>query len=408
MMRYLKRFFRKFKATTFVVILLHITLPLQVFAAIQGAQPTPKVSFTFDDGYKSVWQHAAPVLGKYGFTGTSYVTTGFVGQENHMTWNQIKRLQNERGWDIGSHTVTHPLLTQVSASQLNQELNKSKNMLTSRGINVRSFATPYGDYNNQVLAAAAKYYETHRPFHDQGHNHWPYSDYLLQVRQVQRDISVAQVKQYVDEAKQNNTWLILVFHDIKNLPSTELGVYDYARKDLNAVAKYVADQGLSVTNVANGVVSSDSNLISDGDFVTGMGSWRTDASTNVRFLAQNRGAMPFTNGVVRMTAASDRNVHLFAPQASVTYGATYLYKSFLNVETIQGGAVGYYIDEYDQLGNWISGQYKIEERSSFVENLNFTYQPSSAAVTNASLQVIVTANSGIVAYVDSFRMYHVR
>lgn len=378
---------------------------LPAHAIVRNPAPAPQVSFTFDDGYKSVWQHAAPVLEQYGFTGTSYVTTGFIGQENHLTWNQVKRLQNERGWDIGSHTVTHPPLAEVTQPQLEQELRRSKNMLLNRGINVRSFATPYGDYNNQALAAIARYYETHRPFHDQGNNHWPYSDYLLQVKQVQRDVSVAQVKQYIDEAKQNNMWLILVFHDIKNTEPATIGTYDYARKDLRAIARYVHEQGVAVTNVADGIVTSNSNLLPGGNFEGGIGPWTTDAMRHVQFRAQNRGAVPYANGLVRLTTAPDRNVHLFSPRVAVQSGSGYLFKSFLNVETIQVGAVGYYIDEYDQFGNWISGQYKIAEHSSFVESINFAYEPSNAAVKEASLQVVVTADSGILAYVDSFRMY---
>src|SRR6185312_8364696 len=69
------------------------------------------------------------------------------------------------------------------------------------------------------------------------------------------------------------------------------------------------------------------------------------------------------------------------------------------------GEVGFYIDEYDANGNWISGQWKAAENSSFVEDMNFTYKPTSAAVSKASLQIYTKANPGITAYVDNAQMF---
>jgi peptidoglycan/xylan/chitin deacetylase (PgdA/CDA1 family) len=392
-----------------VVILITAFSQAQLAAAIEpagtAANTGAKVSFTFDDGNRSAWQHAAPVLAQFGYVGTSYVTTGFVGQEGYMNWNQVKRLQNERGWEIGSHSVTHPLLTEVSSTQLETEMRQSKQMLATRGIQARSFASPYGDYNNAVMAAAARHYENHRGFHDQGNNYWPYSDYLLQVRQVQRDISVDQVKQYINEAEANGTWLILVFHDIKT-DTEPLDTYDYSRGNLRLVAKHVHDQQLPVTTVGNGTAQGTTNMFgASGDFDGGLGSWTTDAPTNVMPVAGRNGMTPSPTAAVRMVSAPTKNVHLFSPQVSVSSDRTYLFKSFLNTETITTSAVGYYIDEYDSSGNWVSGQYRAEEPNSFVECINFTYTPTSTSVKHAQLQVILTSGSGSRVFVDGFKLY---
>lgn len=399
-------------ALTAAVILVTISSQAQVGFALEpsltSSQSGAKVSFTFDDGNRSAWQHAAPVLAQFGYVGTSYVTTGFVGQDNYMNWNQVKRLQNERGWEIGSHSVTHPLLTEVDSTQLEKEMRQSKSMLERRGLQVNSFATPYGDYNNNVLAAAARYYQNHRGFHDQGNNYWPYSDYLLQVRQVQKGISVDQVKQYIDEARVNGTWLILVFHDIKADTEPLADDYDYARGDLRQVAKYVRDQQLPVTTVGQGTASGQTDLFgTSGDFNTGLGNWTTDAPTNVMPVAGRHGIVPTPTASVRMISDPSKNVHMFSPQITVTADKTYLFKSFLNTETLNGSAVGYYIDEYDANGNWISGQYKAHEPNSFVENLNFVYNPTSATVSRAQLQVILTSGSGSRVFVDGFKLYDV-
>jgi hypothetical protein len=83
-------------------------------------------------------------------------------------------------------------------------------------------------------------------------------------------------------------------------------------------------------------------------------------------------------------------------------------KNFLNVASISAltsGEVGFYVDEYNANGQWVSGPWLKSENSSFVEDMNFTYKPSSPAVTSASLQVLVTANSGITAYLANSQMF---
>lgn len=398
------------KAVLFAAIILVTTsAQAQLASALEPLAASgsgAKVSFTFDDGMKSAWQYAAPDLAQFGYVGTSYVTTGFIGQNGYMNWNQVKRLQNERGWEIGSHSVTHPLMTEIDSTQLEKEMRQSKQMLETRGLRVNSFASPYGDYNNAVMAAAARYYQNHRGFHDQGNNYWPYSDYLLQVRQVQQGISVNQVKQYINEAKANGTWLILVFHDIKADTAVLDDDYDYKRGDLRQVAQYVHDQQLPVTTVGQGTATGSTNLFgTSGDFDSGLGTWTTDAPANVTPVAGRHGIVPSPTAAVRMISSSSKNVHLFSPRVTVSSSNTYLFKSFLNAETMTGSSVGYYIDEYDANGNWVSGQYKASEPTSFVESMNFAYTPTSANVKHAQLQVILSSSTGSRVFVDGFKLY---
>ena len=81
-----------------------------------------------------------------------------------------------------------------------------------------------------------------------------------------------------------------------------------------------------------------------------------------------------------------------------------MFKNFLNVQAISLGSVGFYVDEYDINGNWISGQYLKAENSSFVEDMNFAYKPSSAKIAKARLQVIASG-SGVTAYLANSQMF---
>ena len=407
--------------------LVSVLLPQQAFALATNTTPTAKVSFTFDDGYISAYTQAAPTLATYGLKGTNYVISGCVGMTTapntchantsatYMDWAQVTALQNSYGWEIGGHTATHPYLATSDASdgqpnvltpaQVAQELTQSKADLTSHGLNVTDFASPYGDYNNATLAQIAKYYATHRGFADVNNNTWPYNDLLLNNFPVQAGVTVAQVQAKIDQAIANKTWLVLTFHDIKINPSTSPDDYEYGTTQLGQIAAYVKakqDAGLlKSTNVNQGSVTSDTNLLPNSSFNSGIsGGWTTDAPTAVTVNNAGNGSYPDPTNSIKFVSGAT-NAHLFSPKVTVNPSTTYMLKNFVNLVSVSSGEFAFYIDEYDANGNWISGQYKVAERSPFVENMNFTYKPSTQAVGKASLQVIATGNSGITAYFDN-------
>ncbi|PJE65097.1 hypothetical protein COU91_03460 [Candidatus Saccharibacteria bacterium CG10_big_fil_rev_8_21_14_0_10_47_8] len=106
------------------------------------------------------------------------------------------------------------------------------------------------------------------------------------------------------------------------------------------------------------------------------------------------------HGINNAAQSTTKNAHLFSPKIAVTSGTAYTINSYLNIKQITSGVVGFYIDEYDANGNWISGQYKTDKNVVSADNISFQYLPSSANVKQASLQVIVVANSGLLAYID--------
>lgn len=402
--------------------------PMTAKAAVVNPAPKAQVSFTFDDGFQSVFTKAAPTLAKHGYSGTSYVTTSCIGMTKvpntcradndikYMTWDQVKAVQNTYGWEIGSHTATHPLMASSDAAagqpnpltpaQVTQELVQSKQALTSRGFAAEAYASPYGDYSPAVLAEVAKYYTSHRGFADTGLNTWPQSDYLIVNRPVQAGVSVNTVKGYIDQAIAENKWLVLTFHEISDRPSTNPADYQYSTANLNAIAAYVKSKNVQVTNVSQSLVKGDTNLLPDnGTFNTGItGGWTTDAPAQITKDSANNGSYPDATSSVKLVG-NNRHNHLFSPKVSVSSEAEYIIKHFLNVKKISSGEIGYYIDEYNAAGDWVSGQWKTMETSVWAQNLNFKYKPSSANVKKASLQIYVTANSGVEAYLDNFQWF---
>jgi len=217
---------------------------------------------------------------------------------------------------------------------------------------------------------------------------------------VQAGVSVAQVQSYVDQAIANNQWLILVFHNISTKASNNPVDYEYSTSNLRTIASYIKSKNVDVTNVSNALVDGDTNLVPNGNFTSGFGGWTTDASCLIAADSGNNGSYPEPTNSIKLTSGSS-NRHLFSPHVPVSSINSYAIKTFLNVKSISSGSVAFYIDEYDASGNWISGQYKTQEKSRFVQRLNFTYTPTSNHVRTASLQVIVEGNSNITAYLDS-------
>jgi glycosyltransferase involved in cell wall biosynthesis/peptidoglycan/xylan/chitin deacetylase (PgdA/CDA1 family) len=165
------------------------TLSLQEFSSLwKQESPFPKKSIviTFDDGHLDTFQLAFPILNKYGFKATLFVNSGLVGKrfwvggrrpdpviwheqqpamyqahsENwrmyeFLSWDQIKSLQ-QAGWEIDSHAVTHPFLTQLTPQELEKELVESKRTLATRlGGPIDFFCYPSGDYNKKVQQQVA-------------------------------------------------------------------------------------------------------------------------------------------------------------------------------------------------------------------------------------------------------------
>jgi peptidoglycan/xylan/chitin deacetylase (PgdA/CDA1 family) len=392
-----------------------LALPSTTIAtSVNNIAAKPKISFSFDDGLGSVITHAAPILAKYGLQGTSYIIADCPGTKgtcranpdaDYMSWDQITQLHDKYGWEIGSHSLSHPSFSKLTESEQEHELSESKKILAQHGFDARTFATPYGDYNHNTLALAAKYYQSHRGFWDYGFNDWPYSDYLLPVQQVQAGVSIEQIQGYIDTAIANRQWLVLVFHDIKDSPSHDPDDFEYSTQGLDQIASYIKRRGIQVSTVSDGLIQSNVNLLGDTSFANGLDDgWSTDTPKLVVADSNGHGSYPEPQHAIRFKSKG-ASAHLFSPKITVAPDATYMIKSFLNVESIKQGEIGYYIDEYDKKGEWLSGQWKVTEPTSFVEDINIAYQPTSPDVHKARLQIYTVDGTSVDAYVDNAQWF---
>jgi peptidoglycan/xylan/chitin deacetylase (PgdA/CDA1 family) len=132
----------------------------QLLAALRDGRPLPSkpVLITFDDGYRDVLGKASPVIRRLGLRATEYVITSRLHgtDPSFLTVPQLRVLE-QRGIEIGSHTVTHADLPTLSNAQAFEELTASKRTLERAvGHPVPWFAYPYGAYDSQVVALVAR------------------------------------------------------------------------------------------------------------------------------------------------------------------------------------------------------------------------------------------------------------
>jgi len=114
----------------------------------------PHICLTFDDGYKPNYDICVPLLLKYGFKATFYITTGWIDSEVGFSMQQIKDMAS-KGMQIGSHTVNHVFLPNVSDEAVYTELKESKKTL-EKIINdeVTSLSLPGGRNKKKITEIA--------------------------------------------------------------------------------------------------------------------------------------------------------------------------------------------------------------------------------------------------------------
>ena len=131
------------------------------------------LAVTFDDAFASVLSLARPILDRLGLTGTVFAVTSFAdtgeplrwpGVEHwaatehapelaSMTWAQLRGLAAD-GWEVGSHSLTHPRLTSLGNEELARELSQSRARCSeAMGVECTAIAYPYGAVDPRVVAA---------------------------------------------------------------------------------------------------------------------------------------------------------------------------------------------------------------------------------------------------------------
>jgi peptidoglycan/xylan/chitin deacetylase (PgdA/CDA1 family) len=174
------------------------------------------VTLTFDDGWRSVYENAFPILDRTGIKATHYIISGCLDDAQfpaYMNAEQVTDL-SRRGHEIGCHTAGHKHLPQETDSIIESEVVLSLKYLRNLGIPVDTFAYPYGEYDERVLTTVggAGFLGARsilRGFNDQSTDR-----FLLECQAVKVSTRLPEVIAWIESARAQDKWLILMFHQI--------------------------------------------------------------------------------------------------------------------------------------------------------------------------------------------------
>lgn len=127
---------------------------------------------TFDDGFRNNFETALPLLREYGFGAFVFVLPPLVdcggalewaevaadccrypATMRSVTWTMLEQMK-EGGFEVGSHTLTHPHLPELDDDALREELWGSRARVKERLGSCDTLAYPFGAWSDRVAAAA--------------------------------------------------------------------------------------------------------------------------------------------------------------------------------------------------------------------------------------------------------------
>lgn len=199
------------------------------------------VSVTFDDGWQSVADKAAPLFERYGVRTTQYVISDIAGTApDYMNFAALLRLK-KHGHEIGSHSQTHCNQTTLSSAEQHDNAIKSKQLLEAQNLGpIKSFAYPLGQYDAKTQDTYRKYYPLIRTS-DAGYNDRYFDKTNIRSFSVLATTSEKELSGWLRYAKEHRLWVVLAYHRVD-----AEGEYSVTSAQLERHLQLVRESGLDV------------------------------------------------------------------------------------------------------------------------------------------------------------------
>ena len=226
------------------------------YGIIKKPIPDKTVVLTFDDGYLSHLTFVAPLLKKYGFGGTFFITEGLdfkTNKDRYLTWEQIKEM-HDMGFEIANHSIGHASSTAMSPQKYYElQVNGLDRDFEKHGIPpAKTFGYPMSRVNPNVLVLMRKngylFARGGDPFDSRKRR--PYDPLIDSPLHVP---SLAGISESDAEQAKNGKIGVFMFHDVRDEEHPKYGNFqqyfkklmEYLKKNrynviaLRDVAKYV-------------------------------------------------------------------------------------------------------------------------------------------------------------------------
>lgn len=243
-----------------------------------------RVSLTFDDGLLSVYRNALPLLHQFGFKSTHYlISNTLTNNEDYTEYFNVAQAREfyspvtgVAGTELANHTAHHCSLTSTASTDdpincltnLNPEAQRAQNLaeLTTAKNDLRtlfpefafdSLASPYGNYDAAAIADMQASGITANRSVESGFNSFgSVNQYGIVVQNIENTTTTDQVKAWIDQAINTNSWLVLVYHDVTG-PNETPGAYGTTSANLNAHFEYLQARQVPVVTVAEALAENN-------------------------------------------------------------------------------------------------------------------------------------------------------
>ncbi|MFO0964661.1 MAG: polysaccharide deacetylase family protein [Gemmataceae bacterium] len=219
--------------------------------------PDKLVVLTFDDASKSHYTVARPLLKKYGFGATFFITEGFdfpTNRRDYMSWDEIAQLHKD-GFEIGNHTLDHKGVSRATLRDLAAQVRGINIQCEKHGIPApTSFAYPGNAIEREALPLlkdlgirfARRGGSPEHPYKEgNGFAYEPGLDHPLLIPSAgdaRPGWTLADFKRAVAEARHGKV-AVLQFHGV---PDTAHDWVTTSRKQFEAYLRYLADNKFQV------------------------------------------------------------------------------------------------------------------------------------------------------------------
>ncbi len=357
------------------------------------------VSLDFDDGWLVTYQNALPILVKAGFKGTWFIITGSFEDPAYINEAEVLDLQTKKQ-ELGGHTKTHPDLTTILAAKIQDEVAGSRTDLLSIGVkSVNSFDYPYGAYNDQVVSAVKSAGYLGARTVDPGFIVKGDDPYLLKAQSIEVSTTFAQVKSWIDTAVQNKSGVKPVFHQIDHSGSQ----YSSTPEMLQQIVDYLIKQKVPVLTTT-GVVAlltgsppnpESENLVKNPNFEKLTRGWAVNWYRNSSAIKIDEQGLKFVGGMRELFATSD-GIQVSAGEYTLSF--------YQKIENYRTGGTYVWVDEFDEDGNWVSGQGAEGAYENWDGVLEYVYV-APPGVAWAEISLTVEARSRLTAHFNKVKFF---
>lgn len=212
-----------------------------VHRVLDATLPEGMVTVTFDDGWESI-SNAIPLLERYDIRTTQYIISDVARSTlpEYMSFSSLEKLK-KAGHEIGSHSLRHCNQTKLNPQELQDNASQSKQLLEEGGVGpIRSFAYPLGQYNEFTQAVYGRRF-TYIRTSDAGYNNRYFDVANIHSMGVLDRTTDEEFKAWLDYAKINRQWLVLVYHRVN-----ESGAYNVTTDQLERQLLLIKESGLKV------------------------------------------------------------------------------------------------------------------------------------------------------------------